>query len=459
MSPSPLLIDRVPVLAEVDLLVVGAGSAGAVAAIAARAAGVASVLLVERYGFPGGSSTQMLDTFYGFFTPGSAPRKVVGGLPDRVVDRLQAAGAVYLRPNTYGAGTGVNYNPERLKLVWDELLAEAGVTVRLHTTLVGVDTDAAGRLTAAVCFAKEGFFRVRARRFIDASGDADLCHWAGVPCEQAGEHEPAQTLTTTFRMSGVDLAAYAAAGGKKILMEKMAAAVDHGTHALPRKSGSLHEMNARGCISTVAVRVAGLNATDGAQLTRAEQEGRRQAFAYEGFFRDCVPGFAGANIIGLSHQIGVRETRRVFGEYRLTRDDCLGVARFADRVLLCGAPIEDHRPAPGGGEETAWAYVPDGQAYDVPYRTLVPRGRYELWVAGRCFSATHDAHASCRSMAQTMAMGQAAGTAAALSLALRCGAPEVPIPALQVRLRATGAVIETPARLAATGRDDWAANR
>ncbi len=104
-----------------DLLVVGAGSAGCCAALAAKYNGVANVWLVERYGFPGGTSTQMLDTFYGFFTPGKSPRKVVGGIPDRVVDALDRYGAVFLRPNTYGAGTGVNYNPERLKLVWDDL--------------------------------------------------------------------------------------------------------------------------------------------------------------------------------------------------------------------------------------------------------------------------------------------------------------------------------------------------
>lgn len=456
---SPLLIDRVPVLAEVDVLVVGAGTAGCCAAIAARENGATRVLLIERQGFPGGTSTQMLDTFYGFFTPGASPRKVVGGLPDRVVDHLNAAGTIFLRPNTYGAGTGVNYQPERLQLVWDELLAASEVDTLLHTTLVGADLDASGRIAGAVCFAKQGFFRVRARRFIDASGDADLCHWAGVPAERAGEHEPAQSLTTTFRLANVDLAAYAAAGGKRVLQERMAEALDRGTHPLPRRSGSLHAMNVPGCASTVAVRVAGSDATDARELTRAEQEGRRQAFIYERFLRDRVPGFAQAGIIGLSHQIGVRETRRVYGEYRLTRQDCLGVARFADRVLLCGAPIEDHRAAPDGAEETAWAYVPDSEAYDVPYRTLVPRGRDELWVAGRCFSATHDAHASCRSMAQTMAMGQAAGTAAALSLTHQCGAREVPISALQQRLRATGAVLETPPRPAATGRNDWAVNR
>jgi hypothetical protein len=449
-----------PLHATADVLVIGGGSAGCCAAIAAREAGAERVILVERYGFPGGSSTQMLDTFYGFFTPGERPRKVVGGLPDRVVDALDAAGAVFLRPNTYGAGTGVNYNPERLKLVWDELLAAAGVRVLLHCTLVDAVRAPSGRLTGVVVFTKRGLLRLDARRFIDASGDADLCHWAGIPYERAGDLEPAQTLTTTFRMSNVDLAAYEAAGGKKMLMQRMAAAVDAGTHPLPRKSGSLHKMNAHGCISTVAVRVADVDATDFEQLTAAEQEGRRQAFVFEKFFQDCVPGFARSHIIGLSHQIGVRETRRVYGEYRLTKEDCLGVARFDDRIALCGAPIEDHRAAPDGkSEETVWGYVPGGEAYDVPYRTLVPKGRNEIWVAGRCFSATHDAHASCRSMGQTMALGQAAGTAAALSLRLNRGARDLPVAQLQDLLRKTGAVLETPARVAVTGADDWRKNK
>jgi glycine/D-amino acid oxidase-like deaminating enzyme len=452
------LLEKIPSLGSADVLVIGAGSAGCCAALAARENGQHSVILLERYGFLGGTSTQMLDTFYGFFTPGGQPRKVAGGIPDRVVNTLDAAGAVFLRPNTYGAGTGVNYNPERLKLVWDELLATAGVRVLLHATLVAAETDSAGRITGVVISTKSGFFRIAAKRFIDASGDADLCYLAEIPFEKAGDLEPAQTLTTTFRMSHVDLAAYEAAGGKTMLMEQMAAAVDEGTHALPRKGGSLHRMNAEGCISTVAVRVAGTDATDIEQLTAAEQEGRRQAFVFEKFFRDRVPGFASSHIIGLSHHIGVRETRRVHGEYRLTRDDCMNVARFDDRVLLCGAPIEDHRPAAGGGEETAWAYVPNGQAYDVPYRTLVPQGREEVWVVGRCFSATHDAHASCRSMAQTMAMGQAAGTAAALSLETHSSALDLSIPDLQHRLRVAGALLETPTTKAHTGSQDWKLN-
>jgi hypothetical protein len=453
-----LIHQEIPVLLTTDVVVVGAGTAGCCAALAAARSGCKDVLLIERYGFLGGTSTQMLDTFYGFFTPGDRPRKVVGGIPDLVVDKLDEAKAVFLRPNTYGAGTGVNYNPERLKLVWDELLLSAGVRVLLHTTLADAETSADGMIRSVVIFTKRGFFRIEAKRFIDASGDADLCHLAGIPCEKAGEHDPAQTLTTTFRMSNVDLPVYELAGGKKVLMQRMAEAVDKGTHRLPRKTGSLHRMNAEGCISTVAVRVADVDATNFEQLTLAEQEGRRQAFIFEKFFRDCVPGFAQSNIIGLSHQIGVRETRRVYGEYRLTKADCLGVARFADRVLLCGAPIEDHR-ATQDGEETLWGHVPNGDAYDVPYRTLVPRGRDDIWVAGRCFSATHDAHASCRSMAQTMAMGQAVGTAAGLSLLNDCSAREIDVSELQEHLRKSGAVLEMPGDVAATKAGNWRRNR
>ncbi len=459
MTSAPLILDRIPVLAETDILVVGAGSAGCCAALAAREGGNQRVILLERYGFAGGTSTQMLDTFYGFFTPGEDPRKVVGGVPDRVVDALDAAKAVFLRPNTYGAGTGVNYNPERLKLVWDQLLENAGVSVLLHATLVAAETNSNGRVTGVVISTRQGFFRIHAKRFIDASGDADLCHHAGIPYEKAGDIEPAQSMTTTFRMSNVDLTAYEAAGGKKMFMERMSAAVDQGTHPLPRKAGSLHPMNAANCISTVAVRVADLDPTDFQQLGEAEREGRRQAFIYEKFFQDCVPGFETSHIIGLSHHIGVRETRRVYGEYRLTREDCMNVTRFDDAVLLCGAPIEDHRHAAGGGEETAWAYVPGGAAYDVPYRTLVPREREEIWVAGRCFSATHDAHASCRSMAQTMAMGQAAGTAAALSLETSTTALDLSILTLQQRLRKSGALLEAPSIKAHTGAAEWKLNR
>jgi hypothetical protein len=449
----------IPVFCDVDVLVVGAGSAGCCAAIAASEAGAGRVVLVERYGFAGGTSTFALDTFYGFFTPGAEAHKVVGGIPDRVVDSLDDAGAIFLRPNSYGAGTGITYDPERLKLVWDNLLQQASVQVLSFALLVDIETSSSGLLTAAVIATKTGFFRINARRFIDASGDADLCHLAGIPYEKAGDLEPAQTLTTTFRICNVNLERFEQEGGKSMLNQRMAEAVESGSYPLPRKKGSAHAMVQPGCISTVAVRVADVDGTDFRELGEAEREGRRQSFLYEDFFRDCVPGYENARIIGLSTQIGVRESRRVYGEYRLTRDDCMAARHFDDSVLLCGAPIEDHRHTASGEDETVWAYVPDGQAYDVPYGTLVPAGRDEVWVAGRCFSATHDAHASCRSMGQTMSMGQAAGLAAALSLQEDCGARDVPIASLQDQLRLIGGVLEMPTEVASTAKNAWRKNR
>ena len=447
---------EIPLLGDTDILVVGGGSAGCLAALAAAKHNRYKVTLVERYGFPGGSSTQMLDTFYGFFNPGNAPRKIVGGLPDSIVNELNQTGDIFLRPNSYGAGTGVNYNPERLKLVWDRMLVKAGIKVYLHTSLVDVaETDG---FINCILSHKTGFYNLRAKRVIDASGDADFCALTDIPYERAGEHEPAQSMTTTFRMCNVDLNRFEAAGGKKMLQQKMKSALETGAYDLPRAAGSAHEMCQPGCIATVAVKVTGKSALDIQELTEAEMEGRRQAFIYEDFFVREIPGYENSKIIGLSHQIGVRETRRVYGEYRLTKKDCLSGAIPGDSIFLCGAPIEDHRAGRNGEEETVWEYIPGNGVYGVPYHTLVPKNSDRVWVAGRCFSATHDAHASCRSMAQTMCMGQAAGMAAALSLQYDTSASAVSVDLLQKALRELGTVLEVPERIADTSRNGWMNN-
>lgn len=441
---------------DTDILIIGSGSAGSTAALAASK-GKHRVTLVERYGFPGGTSTQMLDTFYGFFTPSESPRKIVGGIPDTIVNTLNASGNIFLRPNTYGAGTGVNYNPEKLKQVWDQLLSKSGIQLFYHTTLVGIES--LGETSTCIFFHKGiGFFAISTKRIIDASGDADYCHLAGIPYELAGEKEPAQSMTTTFRMANVEHETYEAAGGKKMLKEKMAEAYQKGSYSLARKEGSAHEMCQPKCISTVAVKVVDLNPLDVEEMTKAEIEGRRQAFVFEDFFRHEIPGYENAKIIGLSNQIGVRETRRVYGEYQLTKEDCIGAKSFDDQIFLCGAPIEDHRKSTSGASETFWQYVPDGGVYGVPYGTIVPKGSQNSWVVGRCFSATHDAHASCRSMAQTMSMGQAAGTAALLSLGQDLEAKNINIRQLQDNLLQLRAILELPDKEADTTRDGWSNN-
>jgi len=447
----------IPLLAETDILVIGAGSAGCVAALAAAQHHNYKVMLIERYGFPGGTSTQMLDTFYGFFSPGTQSKKIVGGIPDDVVNELEKTNDIFLRPNTYGAGTGVNYNPERLKLVWDKLITETGVDYLLHTTLVDVVNDGKEK-TTCICWNKSGFYKIKAKRVIDASGDADYCYLSGCEFELAGEKEPAQSMTTTFRMCNVDQEKFEKAGGNKMMKQRMNEAFENKTHLLPRKEGSAHEMCQPKCISTVAVKVTDLFALKINELTKAEIEGRKQAYVYENFFRDTIPGYEDSKIIGLSHQIGVRETRRVYGQHRLTKEECLAATIPDSSILLCAAPIEDHRKGKDGQDETYWEYIPGAGIYGVPYGTIVPRNSSMTWVVGRCFSATHDAHASCRSMAQTMSMGQAAGLAAVQSLNKDCDAKAIDVQLLRLELMKLGQVLEVPGALADTSRNGWKNN-
>jgi hypothetical protein len=369
---------------------------------------------------------------------------VVGGIGDDVIAGLRSRGDVLERPNMYGAGTGVTYLAEHLKVVWEDLVTGAGVQVLLHAFVQEASVDD-GRITGLVVATKAGLHQVEAEVFVDASGDADLCHFAGFDYELAGALSPAQTLTTTFRMVNVDHAERSEIG-KDELHALMGAAADSGEYDLPRREGSDHVTPVEGMTATVMTRIdqvrpddAGRvrNATDPDVLTAAEMEGRRQALEYARFLIDRVPGYEHARLAALSSQIGLRETRRVYGDYRITRDDVLSARQFDDQIGLCGAPIEDH----GTGTGTKWEYLPDGTAVGIPLRTLIPRDGSNVLVAGRCFSAEHDAQASIRSMAQCMAMGQAAGTAAALAVNEGGTVRNVDNSALFSQLRADGAVL------------------
>ncbi len=393
-----------------DVVVVGAGSAGSAAAISSARLG-ARTLLVDRLPFLGGTSTAVLDTFYAFYTPGERARRVVGGLGWEVAEKLKADGMAFERPNTYGAGTGVTYDPEVLKVVWERLAEDAQVDVLLHTWATGVELRD-GRAVAVRTWNKGGESVIQAGAIIDASGDADLCAMAGVPYEDARSTPNLQSLSTIFRVANVDTEK-ASALPRAELWARMRRAAESGDYRLPRLEGSWHRTPHAGVITVHMTRIPNVDATDPEQLTRAEIEGRRQVREYHRFLRDKVPGFDRSVLVATSPAIGVRESRRVIGDYRLTRDDVLDARRFEDEIALCGAPIEDH----AAGADTRWTYVPESGVYGIPYRCLLPEGVEGMLVAGRCFSATHDAHASARSMATCMAMGQAAGTAAAMSVA------------------------------------------
>ena len=427
-----------------DVLVVGAGSAGSSAAITAARLG-ARTMLVDRLAFMGGTSTAVLDTFYAFYTPGETPRRVVGGLGWEVVQRLTAAGVAFERPNTYGAGTGVTYDQETLKVLWEELAADAGVDLLLHTWATGVRV-ADGRMGGVRLWNKGGERHVEASVVVDASGDADLVALAGLEYDNAAQQGRVQSLSTLFKLANVDVAR-AASVPKAELWERMREAAASGEYALPRIEGSWHRTPFDGVVLIHMTRIPNVDATDPEQLTRAEVEGRRQVREYARFLRDRVPGFESSVVVATSPAIGIRESRRIHGDYVLTRQDVLSGRRFEDEIALCGAPIEDHH----AGGDTDWQYVHGGGTYGVPYRTLLPVGIEGLLVAGRCFSSTHDAHASARSMATCMAMGQAAGTAAAMAVHAGVTPRAVDPAARRERLRSDGARLEPAAPAEAAG--------
>jgi hypothetical protein len=407
VSYAPDEVAGLPVLWQGDVLVAGGGSAGCAAAVAAARNG-ADVLLVEQAGFLGGTGAAVLDTFYGFYAPGG-DRRVVEGIGWELCTRLFAAGQAFERPNTYGAGTGVTYEPDVLKREWDRLVLGSGARVLHHARVLAV-VRSPGRVCGAVVETAAGPRVALARNTVDATGDADLAWRAGASVERPAARNRVQPLTATFRMGGVQIGATPTAE----LHRLMAEAAEAGDYRLPRVEGSVHRTVLPGVVHTNLTRVTGVDATDPWQLSEAEQEGRRQVAEYVRFLTERVPGYENAYLIGVSVRIGVRETRRLLGRYVLTRDDVLAARDFPDAIACCGAPIEDH----DGGDATIWAYIggePSGRTYGLPFRCLVPDGVGHLLVAGRCLSATHDAHASVRSMAQCMAMGQAAGTAAALT--------------------------------------------
>lgn len=429
-----------------DVVVVGSGSAGSTAAIAAARHG-ARTLLIEKLPFLGGNSTAVLDTFYGFYTPGEQAAKVVGGVGDNVMASLRSLGPVVERPNTYGAGTGVTYLAEHLKVVWESLVLAAGASVLLHAFVQDVAVDH-GSISSVLVATKAGLREIMGSVIIDASGDADVCHQAGFGYELAGEADSAQTLTTTFRMANVDQVRRRTVD-KGRFNALMAEAADSGGYDLPRREGSDHVTPIDGMTATVMTRIEHVerdadgrvvNATDPEVLTRVEIEGRRQALEYARFLIDRVPGYEHASLAALSSQIGIRETRRVYGDYRVTREDVLAARQFDDQIGLCGAPIEDHI----SGETTRWEYLPEGTAVGIPFSSLVARDGVNVLTPGRCFSATHDAQASIRSMAQCMAMGQAAGTAAAMAAGRDGLLRALDVDRLRAALRADGAILELP---------------
>jgi len=408
------------------VLVAGGGAAGLAAAVASARSG-ADTLLMERYGFLGGMATAgLVNPFMDWHAGGES---LVAGIFQEVLDRMRAAGG-------FGHGREPKaFDPEVLKLVADEMCREAGVRVRFHT-LVAAVTRAGDRISAIRTDSKSGREKWSADVYVDCTGDADLAFLAGVPCEQGREEDGlTQPMTLNFRMANVDTKLLPARGEINRLFVQAKA---EGRLHQPRENVLFFYTLRPGVLHFNTTRVVGMSGVSADDLSGAEIEGRRQAHELARFLVDKVPGFKRAYLEQSAAQIGVRETRRIRGDYTLTGDDVVQARKFRDAIARSSYPVDIHSPL---GEGTLIREVPAGDYYEIPYRCLLPVGLDNLLVAGRCVSATHEGQSSLRVLPQCFAMGQAAGTAAAMAAAGAVSPREIPASRLRAALRKQGQIV------------------
>jgi hypothetical protein len=420
---------------NIDVLVCGGGMAGTVATIAAARTG-ADTLLIERWGFLGGSATAAaVGQFVGWET--ETGRRVIRGIAEEIVDSLIAHGASdghsHFKMSTGHRMDQVRYDPEILKIVLDGFMTNASARVLFNAVVMSVAR--AGRSISEIkVLTKAGPIALRPKVVIDASGDLDVLARAGAEFLALEEGETLQPATMMFRFGPIDYDVFNA-----VPVAEMQALARRGADEGALARAALHQSRVTGTqdgwfnISRVSV-----DATDPFDLSRAEIEGRRQAFSAAGFIRQNVPGCAEGRLVTLAAQLGIRETRRIRGEYILTADDLRSGRRFSDVIASGAYPIDMH-PATGAG--LGFETLGADHSYQIPYRAIVPAGFDNVLIAGRGISATHEAHASTRVMPNTMAIGHAAGLAAAVIADGNIGAKELPIERVQAKLRESNAYL------------------
>jgi len=365
--------------------------------------------------------------------------QLVRGVVDELLERIDRLGGLNAPQDGLQGRIRVrSYDIPAYKCAADQWITASSAQLLFHASVVGVLRDGE-RIDAMLVETKSGRRAIRARWFVDATGDADLAHHAGVPYELGDGHGDALYPSTMFRVGGVDaeraIAAIGSFGAIDALMRGAADRYDfprEGAIVRPQRNRSEWRVN----VTQVAnAQGRAVDATDAVQLSAGEVEGRRQVIEYLRFLRAEVPGFERAALIDVGTQLGVRETRRVQGVYRLRGDDVLNGARFDDSIGLNAWPIERHAQ---GRVEWAFARDADNAFNQLPWRMLIPQQASNLLVAGRCASMEHEGQSAARASGACFVMGQAAGTAVALMLKQGL-APEQVGSTLQDALRRDGA--------------------
>ncbi len=422
------LVRDIPVEEGYDLVVAGAGPAGCSAAIAAARLG-AKVVLVEAMGCLGGMATSGLVAAFDPMANGE--RMLVGGIMREIVETMYIRGFIpsgvtpdYWR-KLYHRWTP--FDAEGLKLIMDEMTAKAGVEVRLFTRVIDAEVNARQKHVDGVVIQNvEGYRFIPAKTFVDATGDAVLTALCGAPYREAGRDTPnimPPTLCSLF--TGIDWRQHRAEQADKLKQEQEAKdrAIADGFFTQPDrhlpgmwKAGEqIGYLNAGHVFNTSSVSCR--------DLTNAMIVGRRLVQEYTRFYREYIPGCENIELVTTAPLLGVRESRRIVGEYELNINDYLSKRQFPDQIGVFNKFVDIHVYNTSPEEYARFQSQADktmrlkpGECFGIPYGILTPKGWDHRWVAGRCNSSDVEVHGSIRVQPTCAMMGQAAGTAAVQSM-------------------------------------------
>ncbi|MFD1676953.1 FAD-dependent oxidoreductase [Alicyclobacillus fodiniaquatilis] len=396
---------------QFDVVVVGGGTAGVAAAIGAATVGMRTLLIEKNPYFGGAVTHSSVLTFCGFFAQQEPIEQVVGGVGQQLLDNLGKLGIYagpYRSPRT--GNVIVLLDAEATKYALDKTVQDSDVTPRLHCQVIGASVAQNG-IREIECYDHNGRFRVEAKAFVDASGEADLSALAGAEVRFGDDEGRVQAGTLVMRIGGV---AADADLNRNLFTKAVLEAKRDGEPYLTKQKGMVLRLPGSNDVLAMFADEA-VDGLDSASLTEAEMSARRQSWAYLNLFRRVIPGFEHAFLSQTGPSIGIRETRHVLGEYTLRGEDALSGAKQEDGVARGGWPVEIHKP----GVPAEYQHIRDKSFYDIPLRALKVRGLDNLWCAGRIISCDPIAFASARVMGTAFATGHAAGVAAAHYAAMK----------------------------------------
>lgn len=392
---------------QCDVVVAGGGTAGIAAALAASRLG-AKVILIERYGFLGGNATNaQVSAFCGFYTRGQQPDLVIGGIGQEVLQKLTERGVdVTAHPSPSTGNSNVKFDPEMLKIIFDELVEESEVELFLHTNLVDV-TKESNRITSVCCADDEGMFTIHAASFIDATGNASLVHFAGIPTTWGNEDGQSQQVSTVFRIGNLPKREIANQEVEVSIQKAKAA----GLAGLQKEKGMIIKRpNEDFGFCTIAS--TNLDDLSAAEATRAEVALRKQMHAYLEAFRTYIPGCEDIQLTSSGPFMGLRETRHILAETTLEGRNILEAEKRTDSIGRAAWSPEIHSK----DANVQYIHIPDNEYASIPLGSLKVAAAENVWACGRVIGADSLAFASVRVMGTGFVTGQAAGVAAALSL-------------------------------------------